>query len=111
MLKSFVELCLGTDTEKLALALNINPEQVTCVETSKSMRKVLENKGYSVTSSIPNITEIKADESQSSRPLFSSVSLLNVLDRCDNPKALLESAISSLQPGGHLLLSIVLPFR
>ena len=75
----------------------------------QSHRKVLENKGYSVTSSIPNI-EVKADESQSYQPLFSFVSLLNVLDRCDNPKALLEGAISSLQPGGHLLLSIVLPF-
>jgi len=111
LLKSFVELSLGTDTEKLASALNMNPEQVTCVETSKSMRKVLENKGYSVTTSIPDINDVlEADESQSSRPLFSFVSLLNVIDRCDNPKALLESAISSLQPGGHLLLSIVLPF-
>jgi len=65
-----------------------------------------------VTSSMPDITDVvEVDESQSSRPLFSIVSLLNVLDRCDNPKALLESAISSLRPGGHLLLSIVLPFR
>ena len=94
----------GTDTVKLASAMNINPTQITCIETSKSMRKILKNRGFKVLSTFSDIG------SETTSP-FTTVSLLNVLDRCDNPRELLESAINVLKPGGHLIMSIVLPFN
>jgi len=90
----------GTDTVKLASAMNINPTQIT----SRSMRKILKNRGFRVSSSFSDIS------SETTSP-FTTVSLLNVLDRCDNPRELLESAINVLKPGGHLIMSIVLPFN
>lgn len=42
---------------------------------------------------------------------FNAVSLLNVLDRCDNPVSLLGAARSALRPGGLLLIALVLPYR
>merc|ERR1711957_509274 len=39
------------------------------------------------------------------------VSLLNVLDRCDEPSQLLRDCAAQLHPAGKLLVSVVLPFR
>ena len=41
---------------------------------------------------------------------FGAVSLLNVLDRTDDPRGLLAAASSRLLPGGLLLVATVLPF-
>jgi hypothetical protein len=42
---------------------------------------------------------------------FSAAALLNVLDRCDDPSALLDATVSMVEPGGIVLLATVLPFR
>jgi SAM-dependent methyltransferase len=42
---------------------------------------------------------------------FDVVSLLNVLDRCDRPRALLRAARDRLAPRGQLLVSVPLPAR
>ena len=41
---------------------------------------------------------------------FDWISMLNVLDRCDKPKTLLQDIYDSLTPNGVFLLSVVLPF-
>jgi SAM-dependent methyltransferase len=42
---------------------------------------------------------------------FDAVSLLNVLDRCDRPLSLLGAARSALEPGGLLVVALVLPYH
>jgi SAM-dependent methyltransferase len=42
---------------------------------------------------------------------FDTISLLNVLDRCDRPRSLLRGALRSLAPEGRLILSVPLPAR
>jgi SAM-dependent methyltransferase len=42
---------------------------------------------------------------------FSVASLLNVLDRCDDPHHLLDFAVRALSPHGTLVLATVLPFQ
>jgi SAM-dependent methyltransferase len=42
---------------------------------------------------------------------FDAVALLNVLDRCEQPLTLLRRAVEVLEPGGHLLLALPLPYR
>lgn len=37
-------------------------------------------------------------------------SLLNVLDRCDRPQAMVQSMMDLLSPTGRILMAIVLPF-
>ncbi len=42
---------------------------------------------------------------------YDAVSLLNVLDRCRRPRALLASAVAALRPSGHLIVAVPLPYR
>ena len=42
--------------------------------------------------------------------LFSHATLLNVLDRCDDPGSLLRTAMEHLQSDGTLVIATVLPF-
>ena len=93
----------GTETIKLAAALGIhNPKNVHCLESSSAMRSILGKRGFVTAGSISQFT-------LGSRQ-FSSVSLLNVLDRCDDPISLLDLAVNALEPGGALVIGIVLPF-
>ena len=79
-------------------------EEVTVTETSKPMIKRLEKFGYRVW--FGDFAERIAPPEQ-----FDVVSLLNVLDRCDRPLGLLAAARAALQPGGKLILALVLPYR
>ncbi len=42
---------------------------------------------------------------------YDLISCLNVLDRCDTPLTMLKRMHNKLSPGGHLLLTLVLPYQ
>ncbi len=42
---------------------------------------------------------------------YDAVSLLNVIDRCRQPRALLHAAIKALRPNGLLILAVPLPYE
>jgi len=87
----------GSETEKIASVLSVERNNVVCIDTSKHLQKVLRSRGFSVHDSIPDTK-------------FSFASLLNVLDRTEDPHSLLESTIDAMAPGGTLLVATVLPF-
>ncbi|GMH90218.1 hypothetical protein TrST_g12946 [Triparma strigata] len=91
----------GTETAKLATLLGVVPERVLCLESSKPLQKKLQSRGFTT-----------ADGSIPSDSSFSFVSLLNVLDRTDDPHGLLRSAIGAVDAGGGtILMAAVLPFQ
>ncbi|CAG9087685.1 unnamed protein product [Plutella xylostella] len=76
-------------------------EEKYATEISACMRKVLVGKGYTI-----------LDTStwwQSHR--FGCVAMLNLLDRCSEPRAMLRQARAALDPAGVLLLALVLPYK
>ncbi|XP_037972282.2 protein-L-histidine N-pros-methyltransferase isoform X2 [Plutella xylostella] len=76
-------------------------EEKYATEISACMRKVLVGKGYTI-----------LDTStwwQSQR--FGCVAMLNLLDRCSEPRAMLRQARAALDPAGVLLLALVLPYK
>jgi len=72
---------------------------VYVTESSSSMRYRLNQKGFTV---------MDINEWQNSR--FDFISVLNLLDRVDNPTKLLNDVRLSLNPNGTVLLAIVLPY-
>ena len=95
---------LGHVTSTLASALHIaDPKRVVALESSGPLRRELENRwGFRAAASFADA---------GTEP-FEVVSLLNVLDRCDDPVGLLQTAARLLQPrGGLLIIATVLPFR
>lgn len=92
----------GTVTESLASTLRIQePGDVWTIETSLPHRQSLARHGFNSVSSF--------DELQP-RSVFDAVALLHVLDRCDQPRALLELAAQRVAPGGLLIVATPLPF-
>ncbi|XP_068618455.1 protein-L-histidine N-pros-methyltransferase isoform X2 [Battus philenor] len=69
-------------------------------EISCSMRKALSTKGYTV-----------LDAEEWWRGQFECVCMLNLLDRCSEPRGMLRRARSALSPQGVLLLALVLPYK
>jgi SAM-dependent methyltransferase len=91
----------GAVTERLASALGIDDASgVSTLETSAPHRRSLAQRGFHSVSSF--------DELQRSE--FDVVALLHVLDRCDEPRALLELAAQRVAPGGLLIIATPLPF-
>ncbi|KAK3262218.1 hypothetical protein CYMTET_28913 [Cymbomonas tetramitiformis] len=91
----------GTETTKLAAALSVRAADTTCIETTASRWAVLSARGFRTASSSAQLTTTN----------FTAAALFNVLDRCDEPGALVDAAVHALQPGGLLLVATVLPFR
>eukprot|EP00466_Bigelowiella_natans_P019520 jgi/Bigna1/82054/fgenesh1_pg.87_\ len=96
----------GLVTDSLAASLNITDRtNVVCVENSGALRTILKKRGYKV---------VAPDEFYGGRlssEKFAAVALLNLLDRCDEPVALLNKALGMLAPGGLLFIATVLPFN
>ena len=59
---------------------------------------------------IPDTADFSEFPQEIGNSTFSAVSLLNVLDRCDDPRALLHAAANALHPQGVLFVATVLPF-
>ena len=70
-------------------------------ETSKPMQKLLNAK---------NITVLPI-ENWGSEHKYDFISCLNLLDRCENPKDIIEEMKKSLNPNGIILVALVLPFK
>ena len=87
-------------------------QSVVAAETSRGMAWHLEREGYEVWCEDVSETfaERAADLARRKLPLFSLVSVLNVLDRCAAPRKLCSAAAALLEPGGFLLLASPLPF-
>ncbi len=96
-------LDIGSGRGDVTACLSPLFEHVTVTETSRGMSRRLGRQGFSVIEG--DITGWKP------KNLFDAVSLLNVLDRCDRPLSLLGTARSFLQPGGLLIVALVLPYR
>ncbi len=90
----------GDATSKLASLF----EEVVVTETSSAMQKRLRRLGY-------NVIEGDVTSRQDLVAEFDAVSLLNVLDRCDQPLSLLGTARSAVKPGGLIIIALVLPYR
>ena len=80
-------------------------DEVHATEVSRPMAARLRERGYTVHET-PYLSADAFPHAHS----YDVVSILNVLDRCDHPAALLESARRLLKPDGRLLLAVVLPF-
>ena len=92
----------GEATAALASALGVHEQDVTVMESAAQIRsRLAAERGYRAVSSFD---ELGAGQT------FGAVAMLNVLDRCDDPRGLLRSAVSALRPGGLLLIATVLPF-
>lgn len=78
-------------------------DQTVTTETSPAMAKRLRRMGYEC------ILDDIARRPDLGGP-YDAVSLLNVLDRCDEPLSLLGAARGALRKGGLLLIALVLPY-
>lgn len=90
----------GAMTTVLATALGLSPSHVTGLEDSAPLRRRLAARGYRAVASLA--------EASSSR--YDAIALLNVLDSCDEPQALLRGAAGVLSADGVILLESVVPF-
>lgn len=76
--------------------------QVDVTETNPVMCMRLQMRGYTV---------YGRDNWQKNGPVYDVVSCLNVLDRCEDPVALMQTMLRSLTPGGKLLIALALPYN
>ncbi len=79
--------------------------EIVATETAPSMVERLQAKGIQA-HGVDIAWHPEVFEAES----FDVVSVLNVLDRCEQPLTLLDTALSYLKPGGLLILSDPLPF-
>jgi SAM-dependent methyltransferase len=91
----------GAVTAKLAPLF----DEVVTTEVSASMVRSLRARRWTCLESA-DLAELLPK----SAARYDVVSVLNVLDRCSEPRALLRSARALLAPRGVLLLAVVLPF-
>lgn len=88
-------------------------DAVVACEASWPMARCLRKLGFAVHTgtTLDGLLETTREQGVSLGEGASVVALLNVLDRCDDPRVLLRDAAALLRPGGVLLIAVVLPFR
>lgn len=84
-------------------------DAIVTTETSSAMAHRLRSRGF-VCHRVDLARHALPDDPSVGGP-FDVVALLNVLDRCDRPRALLRAAVRSLSRDGRVLLSVPLPAR
>ena len=93
----------GSETKKIRNVLDVRMNKdVTCLENSISRKKILTSHGFKTATSFDQLPGTTS---------FTHASLLNVLDRSDNPHDLLTLTIQKLKKNGILIIGTVLPFR
>eukprot|EP00946_MAST-07B_sp_MAST-7B-sp1_P005158 g5158.t1 len=96
----------GSETVKLATALGIHDgKNVMCLERSWAMQQRLKRLGFRTAGDYET-----AAAALPSKKKYSVASLLNVLDRVDDPAGLIDITLEHLEPGGVLVIAIVLPY-
>lgn len=93
----------GSVTEILASSAGVAPEGVHALEVSAPLRRSLAARGYHAAQDFASLSAGVVQR-------FDVISLLNVLDRSDDPQFLIESAYERLHPDGFFLVATVLPF-
>ena len=79
-------------------------DDVETTEVSRGMARRLRRRGF-------RCHALDLTSGPFDAPPFDALSLLNVLDRCDRPRTLLESCLKMLKPGGRLIVALALPYR
>ena len=97
---SLLDVGSGTGTETQKLASVLQADDVACLESSKAMRVTLRGMGF----------RAEATPDELGDDAFAAASLLNVLDRCDEPGALLNLVADRVADGGLVLIASVLPY-
>ncbi|KAF7270614.1 hypothetical protein GWI33_016411 [Rhynchophorus ferrugineus] len=97
-LDSLLDLGAGDGKVTAQMAPFFKKTYVT--EVSGTMKKLLTRRGYQIL----DIEKWFMDRK------FEVISCLNLLDRCNTPLTILHNIRETLQPGGYVLLALVLPF-
>ena len=92
-------------------------DPLAATETSKWMTRRLRTAGFSAWhgdlcaegGAAGLSLALKQEESEPCK--FDVVAILNVLDRCPQPRTLLQSAVQLIRPGGYCIVSSPLPFK
>ncbi|HXK20978.1 MAG TPA: methyltransferase, partial [Polyangiaceae bacterium] len=79
-------------------------DEVETTEVSRGMARRLTKRG--LLCHRLDLSEVPLDA-----PAFDAVSLLNVLDRCRRPRALLQHCLAALAPGGTFIVALALPYQ
>ena len=79
-------------------------DEIETTEVSRGMARRLARRGF-------RCHAVDLTDQALEAPPFDAVSLLNVLDRCQRPRSLLERCIALLKPGGRLIVALALPYQ
>lgn len=79
-------------------------DEVEATEVSRGMARRLAKRGV-------RCHALDLTEAPLTGASFDAVSLLNVLDRCQRPRRLLEHCLAALAPGGVFIVALALPYR
>lgn len=97
----------GNVTAKIEPMIN---GKIFATETSPVMQWRLSRRGYTCLG-IDNWQRSKIDRANGESK-YDAIACLNVLDRCDRPRQLLEQIRDSVTPGtGRVIIAVVLPFK
>jgi SAM-dependent methyltransferase len=97
-------LDVGAGSGDVTAALAPCFEEVEATEVSRGMARRLTKRGM-------RCHALDLTEAPLEGAAFDAVSLLNVLDRCQRPRRLLEHCLAALVPGGVLIVALALPYR
>eukprot|EP00796_Vickermania_ingenoplastis_P005861 gene5861-4183_t len=98
----------GNVTAKMIplLRAGCTPADICCSEISSSMRWRLQQRGFTVV----DCADPYHDPATGERRMFDLITCFNILDRIDTPQTMLNAIRDSLNPGGLVLLAVVLPW-
>jgi len=97
-------LDVGAGSGDVTAALAPCFDDVEATEVSRGMARRLARRGVRCHAIDLTDTPLEA-------PPFQAVSLLNVLDRCQRPRRLLQHCLQALAPGGVFIVALALPYR
>jgi SAM-dependent methyltransferase len=97
-------LDVGAGSGDITAVLGECFDEIETTEVSRGMAKRLTRRGL-------RCHELDLTSARLDVPAFDAVSLLNVLDRCQRPRTLLEHCLNALKPGGLFIVALALPYR
>jgi SAM-dependent methyltransferase len=97
-------LDVGAGSGDVTTALAPCFDDVEVTEVSRGMARRLTKRGM-------RCHAVDLTEAPLPGASFDAVSLLNVLDRCQRPRQLLQHCLAALAPGGVFIVALALPYR